>query len=96
MILSLPIAIAWARGIFASRVMIFAFSIIQSAFKSCAAVAIGSIALVAPYMPASAIECETKFRRVSDAAVNPNGFDTQNRHMMTSLDVLIGARVLEC
>jgi len=90
MILSLPIAIAWARGIFASRVMIFAFSIIQSAFKSCAAVAIGSIALVAPYMPASAIECETKFRRVSDAAVNPNGFDTQNRHMMTSLDVLIG------
>jgi hypothetical protein len=49
-------------------------------------VAIGSIVFAAD-MPASAIEFETKFRRVSDAAVNPNGFDPQNRHMMTSLDV---------
>jgi hypothetical protein len=31
------------------------------------------------------IEFDTKFRRVSGATVNPNGFDPQNRHMMTSL-----------
>jgi hypothetical protein len=43
-------------------------------------------------MPARAIEFETKLRRVSDADVNPNGFDPQNRHMMTSLDVLIAER----
>jgi hypothetical protein len=88
-IFSPAIAIAWARGALASRVMIFAFSIIQLAFKSCAAAAIGSTVFAAVYMPASAIEFETKFRRVRDAAVSPNGFAPQNRHMMTSLDVLI-------
>jgi hypothetical protein len=88
--LSPAIAIAWARGVLSSSVMIFVFSIIQSAFESCAAAGTGSIVFAAAYMPASAIEFETKFRRVSEAAVNPNGFDPQHRHMMTSLDVLIG------
>src|SRR5262249_4594105 len=40
--LSPAIAIAWARGVFSSSVMIFAFSIIQSAFESCAVAATGS------------------------------------------------------
>jgi hypothetical protein len=41
-------------------------------------------------MPARAIELETKFRRVTDAAVNPNGFDPQKRHIMTSAYMLTG------
>jgi hypothetical protein len=71
--------------------MIFAFSIIQSAFESCAAAATGSTVLAAAYRAASAIEFETKLRRVSGAALNPNGFASQNKHMTTSLDVLIGS-----
>jgi hypothetical protein len=71
--------------------MIFAFSIIQSAFESCAVAATGSNVFAAAYRAASAIEFETRLRRVSGAAVNPNGFAPQNKHMTTSLDVLIGS-----
>jgi len=42
-------------------------------------------------MVASAIEFEIKLRRVSGAAVDPNGFAPQNKHMTTSLEVLIGS-----
>jgi len=42
-------------------------------------------------MAASAIEFEAKLRRVSGAAVDPNGFAPQNKHMTISLDALIGS-----